>query len=72
MSVHSCHINLLIRVTFYDVIKDAVKIYRSYRSFIKYFVSIINSRFRVDSGIFNRPYVNSSLGALTKMAKIGT
>ena len=36
------------------------------------FLSKINSRFHVVIGIYIRQYVNSSLRALTKMAKIGT
>ena len=50
-------------------IKDAVKIYRS---FMKYFLSQINSHFHVVNGIYIRQYVNSSLRVLAKMAKIGT
>ena len=53
-------------------IEDAVKIYRS---FMKYFLSQINSHFHVVSGnvgIYIRQYVNSSLRVLTKMANIGT
>ena len=39
---------------------------------MKYFLSQINNRFHVVSGIYIRQYVNSSLRVLTKMAKIGT
>ena len=67
VSVHPCPINIIVTIHF--LIKDAVKIYRS---FMKYFLSQINSRFHVVSGIYIRQYVNSSLRVLTKMAKIGT
>ena len=60
---------LKIIVTVYSLIKDAVKIYWS---FMKYFLSQINNRFHVVSGIYIRQYVNSSLTVLMKMVKIGT
>ena len=41
-------------------------------SFMKHFLSQINSRFHVVNGIYIRQYVNSSLRVRTKMAKIGT
>ena len=39
---------------------------------MKYFLTQINSRFHLVSGIYIRQYVNSSLKVPTKMAKIGT
>ena len=65
----SAFMNILILVTFYALIKDAVKIHRSC---MIYFLSQTESRSHVISGIYIRQYVNSSLRALTKMAKIVT
>ena len=59
----SAFMNILILVTFYALIKDAVKIYRSC---MIYFLSQTESRSHIVSGIYIRQNVNLSLRGPTK------